>query len=332
MDVVGREEYKSHRTIYQNKVIMHFPALLTILLPALAYGFSPLLSLERCPSLRLLATNSDQDHVSTQASSRRDFFQSLATTVALGVVASQAYPQVSNADEGSKSKILVLGGTGFVGSRVVQKLQDRGYSVTSTSRDGRDGTVQFDATSSADVTKQIEQLSQGCAAVISCIGSIGTPNDQTVNSATGLAAAGAKAAGVDRFVYIAVAPEVKEWAQDFDFVKGYMVGKSFSMDAVTSNFGSNSVLIEPTFIHGGEKFQVNPPRVAGFYGSFIEGLLSSGPFRAATKIAPEGFIKIALEPPISVDAVASAAVAGALGKAIPVLDTYDKIQQAAASL
>jgi hypothetical protein len=315
---------------------MRFSALFTILLPGrIAYGFSPAasLNLERCPSLKLSATNSDQDLVSTQASSRRDFFQSLATTVALGTVFSQVNPQVSNAAEASsKNKILVLGGTGFVGSRVVQQLQDRGYSVISTSRDGRDGTVQFDATSSTDVTKQIEQLSQGCSAVISCIGSIGTPNDQTVNSATGLAVAGAKAAGVDRFVYISVAPEVKEWAQTFEFLKPYMVGKSFSMDAVTSNFGSNSILIEPTFIHGGDKFQVNPPRVAGFYGSFIEGLLSSGFFRAAANIAPEGFIKIALEPPISVDVVASAAVAGALGKAMPVLDTYDKIQQAAASL
>ena len=46
----------------------------------------------------------------------------------------------------------------------------------------------------------------------------------------------------------------------------------------------------------------------------------------------EGFIKIALEPPVSVDAVAKAAVAGALGKAQPILDTYDKINEAGSGI
>jgi hypothetical protein len=141
---------------------------------------------------------------------------------------------------------------------------------------------------------------------------------------------GAKAAGVDRFVYISVAPEVKESAKDINFLKGYMAGKTFSRDSVLSSFPSgSSTLIEPTFIYGGDEFKVNPPRVAGFYGEFIEALLSSGPIRAVTNIAPGGIVKIALEPPVSVDSVANAAVAGALGKTTQaVLDTHDKIKEA----
>jgi nucleoside-diphosphate-sugar epimerase len=236
-------------------------------------------------------------------------------------------PESSRA-EGS-SKVLVLGGTGFVGSRVVKKLKDLGLDVITTSRDGRDGTVAFDVTSAGmNVEKEIQSLSKGCTAVISCIGAIGTANDASVNSATGLAALGAKAAGVDRFVYISVAPEVKEFAKDINFLKGYMAGKTFSQDAVASNFPSgSSTLIEPTFIYGGDEFNVNPPRVAGFYGEFIEALLSSGPIRAVTNIAPDGIVKIALEPPVSVDSVANAAVAGALGKTQAVLDTHDKIKE-----
>lgn len=264
--------------------------------------------------------------------SRRDFFQYVASSAAIGsLITSLLAPQTSNADS-STPKVLVLGGTGFVGSRVVKKLDDLGVvDVMATSRDGRDGTIAFDVTSAGlDVAGRMESLSKGCTAVISCIGAIGTPNDASINSATGLAAVGAKAAGVDKFVYISVAPEVREIAKDIDFLKPYMAGKMFSQESVVSSFPSGSyTLIEPTFIHGGGEFNVNPPRVAGFYGEFIEALLSSPPLRTITNIAPGGFVKIALEPPVSVDSVAGAAVAGALGKTQRyTLDTHDKIKEA----
>jgi len=83
-----------------------------------------------------------------------------------------------------------------------------------------------------------------------------------------------------------------------------------------------------TFIYGGDSFSVNPPRVASFYGEFIESLLSSGPVRGITKVS-SGFVKIALEPPVSVDSVSAAACNAATGKIdIDVLDTYDKIKKA----
>jgi nucleoside-diphosphate-sugar epimerase len=259
------------------------------------------------------------------ASSRRDFFREVAAT-SLTVGGVMAFgPQPMAFAAGETSKVLVLGGTGFVGSRVVQKLKSLGVDVVATSRDGRDGTVALDVSKPGlDVTKAVEELAKGCTAVISTIGCIGTDQDLKVNSATGLAAMGAKAAGVTQFVYISVAPEVKEFAKNIDFLKPYMQGKTFSEEAVASSFYKSTV-IEPTFIYGGDSFNVNPPRVAGFYGEFIEALLSSGPIRAITNVAPEGLIKIALEPPVSVDVVANAAVAGALREADSVLDSYDKI-------
>ena len=130
----------------------------------------------------------------------------------------------------------------------MKDLKAQGVEVLSTSTNGRDGTIAFDATKQDGIAiaKEIESLSKGCTAVISCIGSIGTPNDDAINAATGWAAKGAKAAGVKRFVYISVAPEVKEFAEGIDFLKYYMKGKTFSQDSIESNFpGGSHVLIEP---------------------------------------------------------------------------------------
>jgi nucleoside-diphosphate-sugar epimerase len=231
-------------------------------------------------------------------------------------------------------KVLVLGGTGFVGSQVVEILRKEGIAVVATSRNGRDGTQSLDVTKLKpdDVTFRVQSLAAGCTAVISCIGSIGTDLDQIVNSATGNAARGAKGAGVERFVYITVAPEVAEFAEGIDFLKGYMAGKRFSRQAVLDQFGDNAVFIEPTFIYGGGSFELNPPRVASFYGRFIEGLLASGPIRGIERILSPGIVKIALEPPVPVEAVAGAAVVSALGEnqVQTALDTYDKIKATAA--
>lgn len=289
------------------------------------------------PTTRLHQTVKDDDamvsHDGPQAaaSNRRVWLQqqTLAITTALTTV----FATSAQATAETPAKVLVLGGTGFVGQRIVKLLRDEmGIQVIATSTNGRDGTEAFDITSSnADAV--VERLAKGCTAVISTIGAIGTELDQPVNAGSGEAARGAKRANVERFVYISVAPEVVSMAKDIDFLKPYMTGKLQSETIIRSEFPNASTLIEPTFIYGGDDFKVNPPRVAQFYGSFIESVLSSSPLRALTNVAPEGIIKIALEPPVSVDTVAQAAVAAALGKTrVSTLDTYDTIRAAAATL
>lgn len=238
-------------------------------------------------------------------------------------------------DAAPTSKVLVLGGTGFIGSSVVQQLKDAGISVIATSRDGRDGTVELDILKTDNVADRVKELSTGCQAVISCWGAIGTANDNAVNAASGLAAMGAKASGVNRFVSFGIAPEVVQAASGVEFIQPYIQGKQFAKQSVQSLFGESGVIIEPTFVHGGNSFGVNPPRVAGFYGDFIEGILSSSPVRALEGALPRGnIIQVALEPPISVETVASAAVAAALGRvgSSVSLDTYDKIKEVAGFL
>ena len=261
--------------------------------------------------------------------SRRGFLSTISSSIALTALAT-SLPAI--AQEGKK--ILVLGGTGLVGSEVCRQLRSQGIDVVATSRDGRDGTVALDVTKSGiNIATEVERLSKGCSAVISTIGAIGTSNDGVINAASGMAAAGAKAAGVQHFVYIGVAPEVREFAKGIDFLQDYMAGKAFSEESIQSYFGNSKdvsyTLIEPTFIYGGDKFGVNPPRVASGYGKIVESLLSSALVRATAGIAPEGFIKIALEPPVPVEDVAGAAIAGAFGRAPPVLDTYDEIVDSA---
>ena len=219
-------------------------------------------------------------------------------------------------------KVLVVGGTGLVGSRVVQQLKQKGIATIATSTDGRDGTIALQLpgqTLPADVL-------QGVTAVVSCVGAIGTDQDRLVNGATATLAQQAKQAGVQNFVYVTVAPEVVDMAQGIDLLEGYMAGKAASRKAVLDEFGSKgATLIEPTFIYGGDSFSLTPPRVATFYGRFIEDLLSTSAVRAIEGFMPEGILKVALEPPVSADDVAAAAVAGALGQRVGIWDSHDSI-------
>lgn len=244
------------RTIIPNtmKFVLAAVASFALICPPVNGLSSPIS--KKAPSLK------DGNNLQVEGSSRRAFFRESLSSVAIpllvsgvaGTLSLIGSPLIANAEDAVdaapvpvKEKVLVLGGSGFVGSRVVSNLQSQGIEVIATSTNGRDGTVAFDVTKSGiEVAKEIESLSKGCKAVISCIGSIGAKDDYTINAATGLAAKGAKASGVERFVYIAVAPEVKEFAEGIDFLKDYIKGKTFSQDAVESSFPNSShVFIEP---------------------------------------------------------------------------------------
>lgn len=234
-------------------------------------------------------------------------------------------------------KVLVLGGTGFVGSEVCRELSNLGVSYISTSRDGRDGTSAFDVLNSADVAKDINALSKGCTAVISTIGSINTSDDYKINAASGIASTGAKKSGVKNFIYISVSPEVRDSVEGLPLLKNYMAGKVASENTISENFSKDDnvfCIIQPTFIYGGDEFNLNPPRVTKSYGSLIEGLLSLGIFRFLASNLP-GLIGVAFRPPIPVETVAKAAVAFALNKAslsCSFLDTYDSIVETSEAL
>lgn len=287
------------------------PTILASLLLSTAYSFQGAVPSKGnvIESLKLYSAKDDVEFAPKACSSesRRGFLNTCTAAVA-GLATSAFVSPIYNvlADEESVAtakKVLVLGGTGMVGKEVVRQLREKNIDVVSTSRDGRDGTATLDFTAVGDIGVSISKLSDGCSAIISCVGSIGTDKDGLVNSGSGKVAEGAPSS-VKKFVYVSVAPEVKEASKGVSFLNDYMEGKSFSEAAIESNFGNKDgrsyTLIKPTFIYGGDEFKVNPPRVATGYGKLVEGLLSTGVFRAAAGVLP-GIIGIALEPPVNVE-------------------------------
>jgi len=323
---------KRHRKLVTMVLIRNIVLCISLLIRSTS-GFTIQQPAVNPPSSALYSATDDS--LSSTPLDRRHLLQGLASS-AMALTITSTNPTTASA-EATSDKILVLGGSGFVGTQVCNQLHAKNIPFVSTSTNGRDGTIALDFTSGINIGATVKDIikSNDITAVISTIGAIGTDDVvKTINSGTGLAAIGAKEAGVSKFVYISVAPEVKDSVKGISLLSNYMDGKAFSEDCIVKNFGSSSyTLIEPTFIYGGDSYGLNPPRVAdGPYGRFIEGLLSSSPLRAAASISP-GIIGVALEPPIKVGSVAGAAVSSALGLSQEaVLDTYDEINAAAGLL
>jgi len=232
------------------------------------------------------------------------------------------------------TKVVVLGGNGFVGSRVVEALVARGAEVVSVSKSGKPAAIagadKVTWTKADVLTADFSETFSGADAVISCVGVIGGSDEymQTGNGATNVAAAKAAAAAkVPKFVYVSVASIVPA-AVDGIALKGYFAGKREAEAAIAAEFPGTSVVVGPSFIYGGDSFVLNPPRVPAGYGGAIEGLLSSGVMRALSGIG--GPIGLTLAPPVAVESVAGAVVAGALGL-VPAgkIDGTDAINAAA---
>ena len=254
----------------------------------------------------------------------------------------------------------VLGGTGFVGSRVCKVLVSKGAEVTSVSRSGSCPSW----ASEEEWTKEVkwvaadllgaytrEVVAGDCDSVVSCVGVVDL-DPQVLRRGNGganlNAFASAKRAGVGRSVYVSVASEVAACEENWlPFAKvafsAYFDGKRSAEEAAADAVGGDATkfcVVKPTFIYGGEVFALKPPRVTAAYGSGVEEVLSLAPIQALADAAP-GLIKVALRAPVSVEAVATACASAALGelaegdatrRAVGVLDGTVAIKAAAGEL
>lgn len=286
------------------------------------------------------------------AVTRRSFFNGAAAVTAAGPLARAASISAAAsalalttspmaAVAAPLGKVVVLGGSGFVGSRVCEQLVGQGAEVVSISRSGGPPASAANAPWASKVKWVagdasdggfLEPQFKGASAVISCIGVIfgnGEEKDRRNNAAPNVAAAdAAAAAGVKRYVFVSVSSQVEPVVAPL-LGHGYFDGKADAERELLAKFGEgNSLIIKPSFIYGGTDFSASPPRVAEGYGSFIDGLLSAGPIKAISSVSP-GPIQLVLAPPVSVKTVAQAAVAGALGKASGSADGKDAIARAA---
>ncbi len=214
-----------------------------------------------------------------------------------------------------RMKLTVVGGTGFVGSRVVREGLRAGLRVSALSRRGVPDQQQ-PALAGADWvrcdvedTSALREALAGSDAVISCLGAFGS--DAHMRRVNGTANVNvireAAAAGVRKFAFVSAAV----FRPVYPLVRGYYDGKREAERAVESTFGQDGLILRPGAIYGSRAVSPSISIPIGAIGVPLNLVLESRPMRAlATAAGPLGDL---LTPWVSVDDVAGAAIAHVAG-------------------
>jgi hypothetical protein len=164
-------------------------------------------------------------------------------------------------------RVLVLGGSGTVGTAVRSKLEEQGFFVVATSRDGRGNTVELDVTKCyGKIEKEVFQLAKDnkCSAVVSLIGGVGLDNDGLINGATGQAAlAASNVPCVRNFVTIGPSASIIEKVPKG--LEAYVKSKQLSQEIVMNTFkedpkkqGMSYTIINPGAIGKSKNYGSDP--------------------------------------------------------------------------
>jgi len=212
-------------------------------------------------------------------------------------------------------KLLVLGGSGFVGSHVCREALDRGLTVASLSRSGR-STIR-DSWANHITWHQgnlllpdtLKEALSGATAVISCVGGFGSNSHMyKINGTANINAIRAAAEqGVKRFVYVS--------ATDFGvanyLLKGYYEGKRAAETELLTKFPYSGVILRPGFIYGTRS--VGSMKIPlGVIGSPLEMVLQHAKPMSQLPLIGPLFIS-----PVNVTAVAQVAVRAATDPVFP---------------
>ncbi|XP_026401682.1 uncharacterized protein At1g32220, chloroplastic-like isoform X1 [Papaver somniferum] len=207
-------------------------------------------------------------------------------------------------------RVVVLGGSGFVGSAICKAAVSKGIEAVSLSRSGRPNNTEPWVDQVTWLIGDVfyanwDEVLVGATAVVSTIGGFGS--DEQMKKINGeanvLAVDAAKEYGIPKFVLISVHDYN---LPPFLLSSGYFTGKRKAESEVLSKFPNNGVVLRPGFIYGKRK-------VDGFE---IPLDLVGEPLERFLKAA-ENFTKplnslpasdLLLAPPVSVDDVALAVI------------------------
>ncbi len=212
---------------------------------------------------------------------RREILSVLSTTTA-AVLFALTQPALAQEEKG---KIVVFGGSGYVGAHVDKLLANDGYQVVSVSRSSPSdqankvksilGTVPKMEFITLDASKDdLTGVLQGADAVVSCVGALpGSSNQRDGNGAVNrIIADASKAAGIKRFVYISVASDLANGPAKF-LLGDYFKGKAEAESAVKKDFASDArLVVKPAIIAGGPPGEIRPPGPPGVKPATVEAV------------------------------------------------------------
>lgn len=239
-------------------------------------------------------------------------------------------------------KVLLFGGTGFVGSRVLRDARRRGWRVVCATRGGvplvddvagptfpPPEFVSLDATSRSQVA-QFVQDHPDAAAVVSCVGRL-TRNHAEARRVCGDANVNIAAAvyehgrAVRRVVLVSAEPchESLPLLGSGWLWKGYFHGKRMAERAVLENLAGRGVVLRPGFIYGTRHVAVGDGCIP------LPLWLLGRPLEVALRPLHRRGV---LLPPVSVDVVAAAIVHSMeVSDFSGIVDYYDMQKAAAAA-
>ncbi|XP_042388480.1 uncharacterized protein At1g32220, chloroplastic-like [Zingiber officinale] len=231
-------------------------------------------------------------------------------------------------------KIVVLGGTGFVGSAICKTAVSKGIEVVSVSRLGRpsytDSWVDQVRWIAGDVFYLMwDEVLVGATAVVSTLGGFGNEEQmKRINGEANILAVGAaKDFGVSKFVLISVHDYN---LPSFLLSSGYFTGKRKAESEVLSKYPRSGVVLRPGFIYG--KRRVDGYEIPlNLIGEPLERiLLALENFTRPLNSLPAS--DLILAPPVSVDDVAYAAINSLTDDDFYGIFTIEQIKEAAAKV